>query len=263
MSTSQSRLEIVPQNQRTRFLASVTTVREALRCLNAGVDLIDCKDPATGALGALSHETVKEICRAVAGRVPVSATIGEQHRTPQERAAAVVKMVSTGVPIIKISFSNKTNLLSEIDAVADARRKTPQLTELTLVGVLFAEHMPDLTALASLKRAGFAGVMLDTGDKSSGALPDKLSGAELARFVSAAKNTDLFVGLAGSLHLAHIPPLLALNPDILGFRGGICAKRNRTFGLDEEALAAVRRAIPVKRSAARGGQCAKKRQVTA
>ena len=45
----------------TGMLASVNTIDEALWVLNAGVDIIDLKEPANGALGALEPETITTI----------------------------------------------------------------------------------------------------------------------------------------------------------------------------------------------------------
>ncbi|HNI07365.1 MAG TPA: (5-formylfuran-3-yl)methyl phosphate synthase, partial [Thiobacillaceae bacterium] len=59
------------------WLASVTGAEEARLALAAGADLIDCKNPAAGALGALPRATVAEVLAAVGGRRPVSATIGD------------------------------------------------------------------------------------------------------------------------------------------------------------------------------------------
>ena len=45
----------------TRMLASVATLQEARLAAECGVDIIDLKNPSTGALGALPTETVVEI----------------------------------------------------------------------------------------------------------------------------------------------------------------------------------------------------------
>ena len=48
------------------------------------------------------------------------------------------------------------------------------------------------------------------------------------------------VGLAGSLEEADVPSLAALGPDLLGFRGALCAGRSRTSPLDPGAVARIR-----------------------
>jgi len=59
----------------TGMLASVNTIDEALWVLNAGVDIIDLKEPANGALGALEPETITIIVKRINGKRPISATI--------------------------------------------------------------------------------------------------------------------------------------------------------------------------------------------
>ena len=57
-----------------------------------------------------------------------------------------------------------------------------------------------------------------------------------------ARAAGLLTGLAGSLTTADIPPLAALGPHYLGFRGALC-RGDRTAALDPAAFAAVRRAV--------------------
>ncbi len=70
----------------------------------------------------------------------------------------------------------------------------------------------------------------------------------------AAHRGGMFAGLAGSLRAEHVPALLQLGPDVLGFRGGLCPRGDRTGGIDPEAVRVVRRTIPVC-DAARSGAC--------
>ena len=74
----------------TAFLASVTTVAEAELAARCGADIIDCKDPAQGALGALPVRTVTAIRRGVPPSLPVSATIGDLASDPQQIGRAHV-----------------------------------------------------------------------------------------------------------------------------------------------------------------------------
>jgi len=98
--------------------------------------------------------------------------------------------------------------------------------------------------ISVMGNAGFAGVMVDTAGKSSGALPSVISPPRLKSFIDAAHREGLFAGLAGSLRLNHVAELLVLQPDLLGFRGALCRAGERTGALDFEALMAVRGAIP-------------------
>ena len=61
----------------TRLLVSVRSLDEARVALEAGVDLIDLKEPARGPLGAVDLEVVEAVSQFVASRVPTSTALGE------------------------------------------------------------------------------------------------------------------------------------------------------------------------------------------
>ena len=68
------------------LLASVIDAREACLCVSLGADIIDAKNPAAGALGALPAERVRAIRAALPAHVPVSATIGDPVDDPARMA---------------------------------------------------------------------------------------------------------------------------------------------------------------------------------
>jgi uncharacterized protein (UPF0264 family) len=61
----------------TRLLVSVRDAAEARAVLDAGAHLIDVKEPRRGSLGAADGRQVADVLNTVAGRVPVSAAMGE------------------------------------------------------------------------------------------------------------------------------------------------------------------------------------------
>ncbi len=220
------------------MLASVNSLEEALLVRQAGVDIIDLKQPKYGALGALDLQTVQEIVRAVNRQIPVSATIGDLPMQPEPVFNAVQTMAATGVDYVKIGF------FPEGDSVATLE-KLAVLTERgrALIAVLFADAQPDLAILPLLKNAGFKGVMLDTMNKKAGSLTQLMASAELKSFVSLARRCDLLCGLAGSLRQNDIALLLPLNPDYLGFRGALCRQHERVGRLDVAAIDAIKQAM--------------------
>ena len=80
----------------TLMLASVANLAEAELALSGGVDIIDLKDPAKGALGALSAGTVAEIVAMIARRKPVSAAAGDHFGSAAAAVAAVRELAATG-----------------------------------------------------------------------------------------------------------------------------------------------------------------------
>lgn len=228
----------------TRLLASVTDGVEAEAAIAGGADIIDLKDPGRGALGALPLEVIRRIAEQVAGRRPVSATIGDLPSDPELMADAIRKTAATGVEYVKVGFFTTANLAECLRAIA------PLTRDQSVVAVLFADRSPPLDVLARFKSAGFAGVMLDTADKSRGTLTSHANPAELRRFVDQARSLGLLSGLAGALRIDDIPALLPLAPDYLGFRGALCARARRHNGIDPDRLIAIRRAIPASPSSA-------------
>ena len=221
----------------TGMLASVNSIEEALLVLDTAVDIIDLKQPALGALGALDVASVKGIVSAIDGRRPVSATIGDLPMQPELVFNAVQLMAETGVDYIKIGFFPGDDWPGTI-------KKLSVLTQNhALIAVLFADTRPDLSIMNLLKAAGFTGVMLDTMNKRQGSLTQIMDTIALAQFVAQAKGLQLLCGLAGSLRLADIPGLLPLNADYLGFRGALCQEHDRVGPLNEQAVLAVRQSM--------------------
>jgi uncharacterized protein (UPF0264 family) len=223
---------------RPRFLASVTDAAEALTALAAGADIIDCKNPADGALGALPHVTVQAIVDAVAHRVPVSATVGDLAPDPGLLTGAVAAMAATGVDLVKIGVFSGGDAKASVAALGRL-----ELGRVRLVGLLLADRDPDFGLVADMASAGFAGVMLDTAAKDGRGLPDVMAPVRIADFVTLAREWNLFVGLAGSLSIGHIASVGAFGPDIMGFRGALCAGTRRLGPLEEGAVRAVAREL--------------------
>ncbi len=217
----------------TALLVSVTSPEEALAALDAGAGVIDAKDPTRGALGALSADTVAAIVAAVAGRAPISAAAGD---APD--AAIVEALAAAGADTVKVPVGRGeegAKRLVVFGALA---------TKVKLVAVFAADRDPDLDLVPVAATAGFSGVMLDTVDKGAGLL-DALDLADMAHFVAAARRAKLTAGLAGSLKVVDVGALVPMQPDLLGFRGGVCVQGDRTKPLDPARIRAVAAALAV------------------
>jgi dihydroneopterin aldolase len=220
----------------TLFLASVRNEAEAEIALLTRADIVDLKEPTQGALGALDRDTTSSIVSLVAGRVPVSATIGDLPMQPETIRNAVLERAACRVDYVKFGLFPNGDAQRCLDTLRPVARRV------RLIVVLFADRLPDFDAVAAAAVMGAAGIMLDTADKSSGSLLTHLDGREVARFVTHAKAEGLSVGLAGSLTAADVPELLALEPDLLGFRGALC-HGSRGASLDAVACATIRALI--------------------
>jgi len=223
----------------TGLLASVANAAEARLALQIGFDIIDLKGPAAGALGALPATTLRAVVDETRGRRPVSATIGDLPMVPDVLVRAVRVVAATGVDYVKVGCFPCGDWHASFEALSP-------LTDggIRLVAVLFGDDSPVLDWVTALARAGFTGVMLDTRDKSRGALTQLCAIDYLREFVDRARACGLLSGLAGSLRTADVAPLLSLRPDYLGFRGALCFRHQRTDGLDPDAARALRQLVP-------------------
>jgi dihydroneopterin aldolase len=219
------------------FLASVGGPDEADTALAHGADIIDLADPTRGASGHLAPDVVRTAVTRVANRRPTCATVGDASMDPQRLVAAVQALAETGVDYVKVGlFPNDREAC--IRALAGLARTTK------LIGVMFADDGADNAVIPLLAEAGFCGAMLDTARKGSGRLLDHMNLVALRDFIAACRSHRLVAGLAGSLEAPDVPRLLLLLPDILGFRGALCAQ-GRAGAVDPAAIDVIRGLIPL------------------
>lgn len=216
----------------TLMLASVTGPDEAETAIAAGADIIDFAGSGT-VLGTPDLATLAAVVRAVAGRRRVSAGVGELPADLNAAVARVQAVAEAGadsllVPVLDESFRALSGLAGRV----------------RLIGVLLADRDADLGMIGQLADAGFAGSFLDTAEPGNRLL-DHADPPKLAQFMSLCRNRDLAGGFAGGLEAPDVPRLLALKPDVLGFRDALCAGHDRRAGIEAGQAAAIRRLIPV------------------
>lgn len=230
-----------------RMLASVRDLDEARIVFDAGVDLIDLKQPADGALGALPPAVIREVVAFVGGRALTSATAGNIEPDAQAVQAAMAIIAATGVDYVKAGlfpagwqqggrdYAAVHACLSGLTPLAGTRR----------IAVMFGDLAPPLDLVDAVADAGFDGVMVDTALKTGHSLPDVAGSDWLAAFVGRTRARGLLCGLAGSLRRAHIDSLVPLGADYLGFRGALCAGQARAQRLEADAVRRVSEALRV------------------
>lgn len=229
----------------TQLLISVTCIEEAQIAFKHGADLIDLKDPAQGALGALPQDTIAEVVSFVkqsshpANKL-TSATIGDLPMKPQLIAEQVEHLATTGVDIIKIGFfDGGENRLHDYESCLSALVPLAK-NGLKLIAVLFAEFKYPDNLIFSIKEAGFYGVMLDTAIKNGATFLDYFTVQEINLLSEKMAVNNLIFGLAGSLTIQHIVKVKQFNPSYIGFRGGACVDNQRKFMLDSVKIETIR-----------------------
>jgi uncharacterized protein (UPF0264 family) len=221
------------------LLVSVRDVEEALLAAAAGADLIDLKDPADGALGALAPERIATIVAVLRLRHPglrISATIGD---LPAQQAAEIRRRVgrvaACGVDYVKVGVWPTSSAPALLDLLAAGPA--------SIVPVLVADDGVDQALVAhALGCSAFPALMLDTAEKRRGSLLQRVPAATLAAFVAAVRARGMLAGLAGSLRADDAPALRALAPDFAGFRGAV-SRGERTGALDPQLVRELRRRL--------------------
>lgn len=227
----------------TRALVSVSQAQECALALSYGVDVIDFKNPQQGALGALPQSLIRDLVQQVQGRALTSATLGDYPPYHDAITQTLAAMAGTGVDYLKLA------MLDIRDWENDLQTLLPYTQQYQLIAVLLAGQSYPQHALSCLAKLGFVGVMWDTQDKSQGDLLHYFTIPSLQTFIAMAQQHDLMVGLAGSLQLTMWSPLRSLQPDFLGFRGGLC-QAGRASALCPDKLAqlmhlAAENSVPV------------------
>ena len=226
----------------TLMLASVADAAEAEIVARLGADIVDLKDPGSGALGAVPIEAARAAVAAAANACAISATLSDppyDARPVVERAAA---LIDAGVDYLTIAV--------DADSLASLGPKLRRLADRTkLVGLMFADKSPDFALLEALAQTGFNGAMLDKSNKSRGRLLTHVGIAQLSDFVARCRISRLFAALAGSLEPPDIPRLQLVEPDVLGFRGALRRAHDRRAAIDPQAVSLVRDLIPHARQA--------------
>lgn len=208
-----------------QLLVSVSDVAEARAALAGGADVIDAKDPAAGALGAVSLPVLREIRAAVGDARPVTAALGDAGDAGTVAADARA-FAEAGAAFVKVGFAGVTDTARATALGAAAVRGAAAGGAATvLVAYADAERvagLPPDALLAVAAAAGARGVLLDTADKHGPGLLGCLTPDALAAWVRDAQTAGLFVALAGKLSLDDVARVGAYSPDLVGVRGAAC-----------------------------------------
>ena len=213
-----------------RLLVSVRSADEVEAALTGGADIIDAKEPARGALGAVSATTLSEISRRVPANRLMSVALGDL-ATDSELAAAfaVTEILSRPAPtFLKLGFAGIQSrevvfsLLSTAVRLASLRRPQLQVIAVAYADTSQARSLGPHLISSAAHAAGAAGVLIDTYIKDGRNLFQWWSPEVLATWILDARRVGLMTGVAGSLSAQDVGGLAPMLPDVLGFRGAAC-----------------------------------------
>jgi uncharacterized protein (UPF0264 family) len=207
-----------------KLLVSVRDAIDASVALAGGADIIDAKEPAAGALGAVNLLTFLEIVAVVAETRPVTAALGDavDERTIARSAEA---FANAGARLVKIGFAGISSRARVMSLVAAARDGAAAYAGVIATAYADADRVASLNPFAvtdAAVAAGATGVLLDTADKRGPGLPGLMPPDTLHSWVRAARDARLLVALAGKLTADDVPGLRDIGADIIGVRGAAC-----------------------------------------
>ena len=227
-----------------KLLLSVRSAHEANLALEAGVDLIDIKEPSAGALGAASPEVIDEIVQLVNRRSPTSVACGELIQS----AAEIAKRLPGSGPgprpgglwpdYVKVG-------LSGCGSIDDWPQKWRQFLALlpprsAPVAVIYADWREadapsPAEVIEQVKSVKRAAVLIDTFDKTGPGLL-RISSIDVVRaLIDEVRTLRMPVAVAGQLTFDDAVAVALLGPDYVGVRGGVC-RPDRNGDLDRERL---------------------------
>jgi (5-formylfuran-3-yl)methyl phosphate synthase len=238
-----------------RLLVSVRSVAEALSALRGGADVIDIKDPSRGPLGMASSGTITAICDAVAGRRPVSAALGELNDWQQGPALdarlSYVKIALAEAPAdwrcrLQAVRQQVHPLPLIVTAYADACRCNAPSAADVLRWTIESSLVADGASSHRLLPTGpgyIAGLLIDTAVKDGCGLLHWLTQGQLRMIVSRARQANLLIALAGSLHGTSFATAVDLEPDLVAVRGAACVGNSRMQAVDAGRVEALRQSL--------------------
>lgn len=215
---------------KTRLLVSVRTELEARDALQAGVDILDIKNPARGSLGRPSPALVSAVIKQ-AGHIPVSMALGEWFQ-PQ------LQQIPSGLTWAKVGVS-RLQTLAMRQRIRRCWFQWQQFSQPTrLVGVVYADrirvqgiHFDEMlrwVESARMLSVNPPALLIDTCIKDGSSLLDWCSMIQLSQWQKRCRHHGITLALAGSLKWHDIQMLQEhLAPDIIAVRGLVCAGNDR------------------------------------
>lgn len=241
----------------TKLLVSVRDVNEARIALEAGVDLIDLKEPSRGALGAVDFETAREVVALRDSEprfasTPLSIALGElaDHFPTDEAPAdhdevrlAQARMIPDGIRFAKVGLagcSSRVHWRAQLRVFARHVVKSR-----AFVAVVYADaeavdapKLHDVLEIADGLQA--RALLVDTAVKDGRTVFDHWSTEQMTAFV---RRHKVLTVVGGGLTVNTIPLAAAYYPNYIAVRGAACAA-NRESRIDASRIKAVREAIP-------------------
>lgn len=210
---------------RPKILLSVKKIDEIYKIINYA-DIIDLKNPNDGPIGSWNKNEIKEVIDLYQKTFSISATLGNL-KTMAEVNNKVSIFDSLGLKYIKIGYFYDS--IENLGKILEFLKKKDLSTNIVIV--FFAEKQKVIEKLSDhleiFHKYKFNHIMIDTFDKSSGNLFDKINLETLKKILFESDRLKINLGLAGKLKAKNFKQLFSLQPNIIGFRGAVCKTKDR------------------------------------
>lgn len=230
-----------------QLLVSVRSAAEAASALAGGADVIDAKEPALGALGAVAPDVLTAIDRTVPPSVSLSVAVGDVTE-PEEAARLIAELPllpRAAAVYAKLALPAPDEPRWAAILGAAARAAADHVARPRIIAAVYADRCTANQLLRVINAAVIAraaGVLLDTATKDGRSLLDWHTVDLLERWADTARTAGLLSGLAGSVGASQVPVLAAAGADVMGVRGAAC-DGGRTGMIDANRVAALRQAL--------------------
>ncbi|MBD3185845.1 hypothetical protein GF325_03365 [Candidatus Bathyarchaeota archaeon] len=237
-----------------KLLVSPRTVDGARAAIQGGADIIDCKNPDEGSLGAnfpwIIAEMKAMVDHAGTDKLEISATMGDMPFLPGTASLAATGIASIGVDYIKIGVHgprDQHQARSLLAAVVKATRDVND--DIKIVAAGYADQsrintsLPPMMLIEPASEAGCDVVMVDTSIKDGKSLLDFMTLEEMAAFCDAGVDGGMEVALAGKVKIEHVPTLKRTGVGIIGVRSAVCTGHDRVAGTIDSTLVAKLKAM--------------------
>jgi uncharacterized protein (UPF0264 family) len=251
----------VTQQPATKLLVSVRDVEEAKIAIEAGVDLIDLKEPNHGALGAVDLQTARDVVamRDAAGdlrnAVPLSMALGElvdyfpHDVSPGDSDIAAPHEtieLPVGIHYYKIGLAGCAHRKHWHEQLQHFVRRT--IRRHAFVAVAYADHQavdapPFDEVLVEAIRLNARAVLVDTAVKDGRTLLDHWSRNTLRDAIRAIGGSHMLSVVGGGLQAGLISDVARCHPDYVAVRGAVCLG-GRDRKIDAERIAMLRAILP-------------------
>lgn len=225
-----------------KVLISPISLNEAKIVMAGGCDILDLKNVKEGSLGAQPPWMLRSIVQELAGKgALLSATLGDLPFKPGTAGLAAFGCANCGVDYVKAGLHGATNREQAASMMIEVVKAVRMVSDdIISVASGYADWkrfggVSHLDLVHAAHDAGADVAMLDTFMKDGKTLFDALTLDELRAFVELSHSYGMMVALAGSVKREHLEPLAKIGTDIVGVRGAVCSKGDRTTGITLEA----------------------------